>query len=83
MPDSSRYAPPEKRGWMQYHGAFYRSALLPPLRRINSHLMRWLRNKNKRLAPAKKARACWGRITTQYPRLFAHWAWVPYSWWSG
>jgi hypothetical protein len=74
---------PIVRGWMQYYGAFYRSALLPLLRRINSYLMRWLRKKYKRLAPKHKARACWERITTQHPRLFAHWAWVPYSWWPG
>ena len=47
---------PIVRGWMQYYGAFYRSALLPLLRRINSYLMRWLRKKYKRLAPKKKAR---------------------------
>jgi hypothetical protein len=64
-------------------GAFYRSALLPLLRRINAYLMCWFRKKYKRLAPKKKARASWKRVTTQYPRLFAHWAWVPYSWWSG
>jgi len=23
------------------------------------------------------------RLTTQHPGLFAHWAWVPYSWWTG
>jgi hypothetical protein len=62
---------------------FYRSALLPLLRRINAYLMRWLRKKYKRLASKKKARACWERVTAQYPRLFAHWAWVPYSWWTG
>jgi hypothetical protein len=27
--------------------------------------------------------ACRKRLTTQHPRLFAHWAWVPYSWWTG
>jgi hypothetical protein len=48
---------------MQYYGAFYRSALLPLLRRINAYLMRWLRKKDKRLAPKKKARACWERVT--------------------
>ena len=32
---------------MQYYGAFYRSALLPLLGRINAYLMRWLaRNTN-------------------------------------
>lgn len=74
---------PVVRGWMQYYGKFYRSAMLPLLRRINSYLMRWLRKKYKRLRPPKKARACWERVTAQYPRLFAQWAWVPYSWWSG
>jgi RNA-directed DNA polymerase len=74
---------PVVRGWMQYYGAFYRSALLPLLRRINAYLVRWLRKKYKRLRPLKKARECWERVTAQYPWLFAHWAWVPYSWWSG
>ena len=68
---------PIVRGWMQYYGAFYRSALYPLLRRINAYLMRWIRKKYKRLRPFKKARACWQRITSQYPRLFAHWAWMP------
>jgi Reverse transcriptase (RNA-dependent DNA polymerase)/Group II intron, maturase-specific domain len=31
---------PVVRGWMQYYGAFYCSALLPLLRRINAYLMR-------------------------------------------
>ena len=83
MGSLAREINPVVRGWMQYYGAFYRSALLPLLRRINAYLMRWLRKKYKRLASAKKARACWERVTAQYPRLFAHWAWVPYSWWSG
>jgi RNA-directed DNA polymerase len=36
---------PVVRGWIQYYGAFYRSALLPLLRRINAFLMRCLRKK--------------------------------------
>ncbi len=68
---------------MQYYGAFYRSALHPVLQRINAYLMRWLRDKHERLRPIKKAKAAWQRITGQYPRLFAHWAWSPQSWWTG
>ena len=83
MGSLAREINPVVRGWMQYYGAFYRSALLPLLRRINAYLMRWLRKKYKRLASKKKARACWERVTAQHPRLFAHWAWVPYSWWTG
>jgi RNA-directed DNA polymerase len=67
---------PIVRGWMQYYGAFYRSALHPFLQRINAYLMRWIREKYKRLRRYRKAKACWQRITSQYPRLFAHWAWV-------
>ena len=71
---------PIVRGWLQYYGAFYRSALYSLLRRINAYLMRWTRKKYKRLRPFKKAHACWKRITHQYPRLFAHWEWVPAFW---
>jgi RNA-directed DNA polymerase len=67
---------PIVRGWMQYYGAFYRSALHPFLRRINAYLMRWIRQKYKRLRSFKKAKACWARIVDQYPRMFAHWAWT-------
>ncbi|MGI5517875.1 group II intron reverse transcriptase/maturase [Streptomyces sp. CA-106131] len=58
---------PIVRGWMQYFGAFYRTALLPLLERINAYLMRWIRKKFKRLRTFKKAHACWRRITRQYP----------------
>ena len=74
---------PIVRGWMQYYGAFYRSALYPLLARINAYVMRWIRNKYKRLRTTKKAKACWQRITSQHPRLFAHWAWVHGSLWTG
>ena len=74
---------PVVRGWMQYYGAFYRSALNPLLSRINAYVMRWIRNKYKRLRTTKKAKACWQRITRQHPRLFAHWASVHGSWWTG
>ena len=46
---------PIVRGWMQYYGAFYRSALYPLLQRINAYLMRWIRKKYKRLRAKKKA----------------------------
>jgi hypothetical protein len=64
------------RGWMQYYGAFYRTALDPLLRRINAYPVRYLRAKYRQLRPLKKALACWQRITGQQPRLFAHWAWM-------
>ena len=83
LADITRQINPVVRGWMQYYGAFYRSALKPLLSRINAYLMRWIRNKYKRLRPTKKATASWQRITSQHPRLFAHWARVRGSWWTG
>ena len=71
---------PIVRGWMQYYGTFYRSALCSFLQRINAYLMRWIRKKYKRLRPFKKAHACWKRITRQHSRLFAHWKWVSAFW---
>lgn len=75
--DLARWINPIVRGWMQYYGAFYRSALYPLLSRINAYLVRWIRNKYKRLRPVKKAIECWQRIVRDYPRLLAHWAWTP------
>ena len=66
---------PVVRGWMQYYGAFYRSALYPLLARINAYLMRWIRKKYKRLRARKKARGAWDRAVNERPRFFAHWAW--------
>jgi RNA-directed DNA polymerase len=75
LADLARAINPIVRGWMQYYGAFYHSALSPLLRRINTYLMRWLRRKYKRLRGARKARRCWQQIITRCPLLFAHWKW--------
>jgi RNA-directed DNA polymerase len=80
LTDLASWINPIVRGWMQYYGAYYRSALYPLLRRINAYLVRWLRKKFKRLRTFKKAHACWRRITRQDPKAFAHWAWVPAFW---
>jgi RNA-directed DNA polymerase len=74
--DIARWINPIVRGWMQYYGEYYRSEMYPLLQRINSYLVRMLRKKHKRLRTLKKAKAAWKRLTSQYPRGFAHWAWV-------
>ncbi|MGI5487966.1 group II intron reverse transcriptase/maturase [Microtetraspora malaysiensis] len=71
---------PVVRGWMQYYGRYYRSALYPVLQRINSYLMRWIRRKYKRLRGYTKAKACWEGITTRCPTMYAHWRWVRTAW---
>ncbi|MFJ8113589.1 group II intron maturase-specific domain-containing protein [Streptomyces sp. NPDC096132] len=74
--DLARLINPVVRGWMQYYGVFYRSALHPFLGRINAYLMRWIRKKDKRLRGRKKAQEAWNRTVIQRPRFFAHWVWV-------
>lgn len=75
--EMARRINPIVRGWMRYYGAFYRSALAPLLSRINAYLMRWIRKKYRRLRAKKKALQCWRGIVERFPRLFAHWEWVP------
>ena len=76
LADLAQWINPVVRGWMQYYGAFYRSALYPFLQRINTYLMRWIRKKYKRFRRYRKAKAAWQRVTKQYPLFFAHWAWT-------
>ena len=76
--DLARMINPIVRGWMRYYGAFYPSALYGLLGRINTYLVRWVRKKYKRFRARRQARAAWERVTAQYPRYFAHWAWVTY-----
>jgi RNA-directed DNA polymerase len=67
---------PIVRGWMNYYGAFNRSAMYPLLQRINAYLIRWIRNKYKRLRAKTKAFRCWRGIVQRFPRMFAHWKWT-------
>ena len=67
---------PVVRGWMTYYGRFYRTELDGLLRRINTYLVRWARQKYRRLRTYKKARRWWDGLTARQPRLFAHWAWM-------
>jgi group II intron reverse transcriptase/maturase len=76
LAELARWINPIVRGWMQYYGRFNPSALYRVLQRINTYLMRFLRNKFKRVRSFKKAKAGWQRIISQYPRTFAHWAWT-------
>src|SRR5699024_10164826 len=72
----ARWLNPIVRGWMQYYGAFYRTALYPLLQRINFYLLSWVRKKYRRLKTYKKATKRWDQVVAAYPMLFAHWKWV-------
>jgi hypothetical protein len=63
-------------GWLQYYGRFTRSYLYPLLARINSYLMRWARNKYKRLRSYGRCKKWWLALAEREPTLFVHWGWV-------
>jgi RNA-directed DNA polymerase len=62
------------RGWINYYGRFYPSALFPSLNRINDYLVRWVVQKYKRYRGKwKRAREALRKAERLYPLLFAHW----------
>jgi len=70
----ARWINPIVRGWLQYYGRFYRSALYV-LCKTHQHLPGALgRKKYRRLHGFKKVHDWWKTVGAQYPRLFAHWA---------
>jgi RNA-directed DNA polymerase len=73
LEDIAAWVNPRVRGWIAYYGRFFRSALEPLLRRINSYLVRWARRKYKRLRSFKKVKRWWDGLTARQPRMFAHW----------
>ena len=62
-------------GWVNYYGAFYKSALYPTLRQIDRKLVLWATRKFKRLRGHRRRARHWlARIACRNPRLFAHWS---------
>jgi RNA-directed DNA polymerase len=72
--DLARIINPVVRGWMNYYGCFYRSALYPLFDRINTYLLRWIQKKYR--AGMKQALRRLADGHTRRPRYFAHWTWV-------
>jgi group II intron reverse transcriptase/maturase len=73
MAELARRINPIVAGWMQYYGRFYRSALDPLLTRINAYLVRWIREKYRRLKALRKAVQALKGAVQRCPRMFAHW----------
>ncbi len=62
------------RGWVNYYGAFYKSALYQSLRHIDRKLVLWATRKFKRLRHHKRRAEHWlQRIAHRQLGLFAHW----------
>lgn len=76
--DLSRMFNPILRGWWQYYGRFYPSALHGLGRHINGYLVRWLQRKYKRLAGHKtRAWRTLDKLREKYPSAFIHWQLSP------
>jgi RNA-directed DNA polymerase len=74
LEDLSRMFSPIIRGWINYYGSFYKSALYPTLRHLNRTLVRWAMRKFKRLRRHRRRAEYWlGRIARRHLRLFPHW----------
>lgn len=62
------------RGWLNYYGRFYCSALYPTMRAIDRDLALWAKRKYKKLRHHLRRATQWiCRITRRDPQLFAHW----------
>jgi RNA-directed DNA polymerase len=74
LDDLARMFNPYIRGWINYYGHFYKSALYPTLMRIDAFLVRWARRKFKRLRWRPRGARDWLlRVIRTSPGLFAHW----------
>jgi len=65
---------PILRGWLNYYGRFYKSALARVFDCFEATLARWARNKYKKLArhPGRSFLWIW-RVAKRQPQLFVHW----------
>jgi len=65
---------PMIRGWWNYYGAFYRTAMRGLARYLDRKLVRWAQRKYKTLRRHKSRSEEWlHKIKKAYPRQFMHW----------
>lgn len=75
LEDLARMFNAKIRGWVNYYGKYYPTALRRAFRCLNQRLIRWTQNKYKRYRTTM-GRAAWSlrRKARQHPAMFAHWA---------
>jgi RNA-directed DNA polymerase len=70
----SRLFNPTIRGWLQYYGRYYRSALYPYMHQLDRSLVHWAYRKYKKLRGHLRRATHWiARISRRDSKLFAHW----------
>jgi RNA-directed DNA polymerase len=63
------------RGWWNYYGSFYATALKPIFRHFDLALERWARRKFKRLTRRQRRSRHWlAQLARREPHLFFHWS---------
>jgi RNA-directed DNA polymerase len=74
LADLSAMFNPILRGWHQYYGRFYASAMSAVWKHLNDYLTRWLMRKYKHLVRHKtRARKALGRLAIKFQDAFWHW----------
>ena len=75
LEEIARRINPVLRGWMEYYGRFYQSALYPVMARVDLHLAKWIARKHKRVRRSLTRAFEWlRRIRRDCPGLFVHWS---------
>lgn len=74
LEEIARFVNPYVRGWVNYYGRYYRSAMYPALRHLERALVYWARRKFKRLRRHQRRATHWlGRLARREPNLFYSW----------
>ena len=74
LDDLSRMFNPILRGWVNYYGKYYKSALYATFRVLDRILVKWAMRKYKKLKGHQRRATHWlGRMAQRQPRLFVHW----------
>jgi len=72
--DLSNLINPMLRGWLNYYGKYYRSALSPFFEHVNRRLERWVMRKYKRFRRKPlHARKWLAKLARNRKHLFVHW----------
>jgi RNA-directed DNA polymerase len=78
LEEIARKANPVIRGWINYFGSYYRSALYRVFDHLETSLTRWTMKKYRRFKLHRtRAREWLLRVKRRQPSLFAHWAMLP------
>jgi len=64
---------PILRGWIEYYGGYYKTALLSVFRHFNKTLITWIQRKYKKFKSKTRAGKLLESIAERQPNLFAHW----------